>query len=177
VRGIVELHGGSVAAHSDGPGKGSEFVLRLPASDATVARAGKPLRPAAAPAELACRRVLVVDDHVDAAESLGLLLRMWSCEAKVVHDGPAALELAQAWHPDAVVLDIRLPGMDGHEVARRLRGDPATAQALLVALTGFGREEDRRRAYAAGIDRYLVKPATPEALHEALATPAARRTS
>jgi CheY-like chemotaxis protein len=108
-----------------------------------------------------------VDDNVDAAESLALLLRLAGHEVRVVHDGPAALETAQAYHPDAVLLDIGLPGMSGYEVAERLRAEPGGA-ALLVALTGYGRQEDRRRSQAAGFDVHLTKPVAPEELERVL---------
>jgi CheY-like chemotaxis protein len=113
-------------------------------------------------------RVLVVDDNRDAADSLALLLKLWGYQPAVAYDGPSALALASADPPAAALLDIGLPGMDGCEVARRLRQAPETARALLIAVTGSGREEDVRRCYEAGIDLHVIKPADPEMLHRAL---------
>jgi CheY-like chemotaxis protein len=103
-------------------------------------------------------RVLVVEDNVDAALTLVDLLRIWGHEVCCVHDGPAAVEIAQGYRPEVVLLDIGLPGMDGYEVARRLRGVPETREALLVAVTGYGQESDRARSREAGFDHHLVKP-------------------
>jgi CheY-like chemotaxis protein len=111
------------------------------------------------------RRVLVVDDNVDAAVSLARVLeRHEGQEVRVAHDGPSALEAAEAFRPEVVLLDIGLPGMDGHEVARRLRGRPEFERALIVALTGWGQESDRRRSGEAGFDHHLVKPVDPDEL-------------
>jgi CheY-like chemotaxis protein len=112
--------------------------------------------------------VLIVDDCRDAADSLALLLERWGYQAAVAYDGPSALAAALARPPVAVLLDIVMPGMDGCEVARRLRGQPQTAGALLIALTGYGREEDVRRCYEAGFDLLLLKPYDPEELHRVL---------
>jgi signal transduction histidine kinase len=168
VKRLTEMHGGTVAVRSEGPGRGSEFTVRLPlaAGEATPEGApaggsvgsGRPLR------------VLLVDDNVDGAESLAVLLRMDRHEVRVTHDGPSALEAAAAFVPQAVFLDVGLPdGMDGYEVARRLRSLPGMGRTLLVALTGYGREEDRRRSREAGIHEHVVKPADPAALRELLA--------
>ena len=116
-----------------------------------------------------CRRILLVDDNVDAAESLALLLRTHQNDVRTVHDGPTALETARAFQPDIIFLDIGLPGMDGYEVARRIRDDKAIQQPLLVALTGYGREEDLRRAEHAGFEAHVVKPAKLAALQRLLA--------
>ena len=113
-------------------------------------------------------RVLVVDDNHDAADSLALLLKCWGYAPAVAYDGPAALALAAAEPPPVALLDIGLPGMDGCEVARRLRTLPGTARALLVAVTGHGQEEDVRRCYEAGIDLHLIKPIDPEELRATL---------
>jgi CheY-like chemotaxis protein len=170
VKSLVEMHGGRVEAHSEGPGKGSEFVVRLPAlpADSPLPKDGGGTEPAAlAPAP--GRRVLVVDDNVDVAEMLALVLREEGHEVRTAHDGPAALQAAESFRPEVVLLDIGLPRMDGYEVARRLRGQAGMKKALLVALTGYGQEEDRRRAEKAGFDVHLVKPANPAALQSLLA--------
>jgi signal transduction histidine kinase/ActR/RegA family two-component response regulator len=163
VRGLAELHGGSVVALSGGPGEGSEFVVRLPG---LPPEAGKQLkvREAAPGPKGPSRRVLVVDDNVDAAQSLKLLLELWGHEVRVAHDGHAAVEAARAFGPEVVLLDLGLPGPDGYEVARRLRELPGGEAACLVALTGYGREEDRSRSAEAGLQAHLVKPADPATL-------------
>jgi len=171
VRQLVEMHGGTIQAHSEGPGRGSEFVVRLPA----LSREGGPpleSRPDAAPSPRstpARRRILVVDDNVDSARTMALLLmRLWKQEVQVAHDGPAALEAARAFHPEVILLDIGLPGLSGYEVARRLRRQPEFAGTLLVAMTGWGQDDDRLKSEEAGFDRHLVKPVDPDALRELL---------
>jgi CheY-like chemotaxis protein len=115
-------------------------------------------------------RVLIVDDVIDAAMSLALLLRLWGHEARTAHDGATALEVARAFRPEVVLLDIGLPGgLDGFQVGRRLRAEPGLGEVLLVALTGYGQEEDRRRSQAAGFDHFLVKPVGPAELERLLA--------
>jgi two-component system, chemotaxis family, CheB/CheR fusion protein len=174
---LVELHGGSVEAHSAGLGHGSELVVRLPVSaPASTApeRHGDAgdrivVGPVLSPAAVPPRRVLVVDDNVDSAESLALLLRLRGHEVGVAYDGPAALETAGAFHPEVVLLDIGLPGLDGYQVAGRLRRRRRTAGALLVALTGYGQEEDQQRAREAGFDHHLTKPVDLPVLYELLA--------
>jgi CheY-like chemotaxis protein len=121
------------------------------------------------PSSLPSRRVLVVDDNLDAAESLAMLLKVEGHETRTAHDGPSALEAAEAFRPEVVFLDIGLPRMDGYEVARRLRAQPSSAGMVLVALTGYGQEEDRRRTEEAGFDAHLVKPADPEMVQQLLA--------
>jgi CheY-like chemotaxis protein len=113
--------------------------------------------------------VLVVDDNRDAADSLALLLSVWGCEPVVAYDGSAAVEAARSRVPAAVLLDLGLPGLDGCEVARRLRACPGMGSSLLIAVTGYGREEDRRRTRTAGFDHHLLKPADPEEVHRLLA--------
>jgi PAS domain S-box-containing protein len=179
VRSLVELHGGTVEAASDGPGRGSEFVVRLPLAAGRPAAEG-PRGEAAAgggrkagPGKPAAQRVLVVDDNRDSADSLALLLSLWGHEARVAYDGPAALEAARDYRPGLVLLDIGLPGMTGLEVARRLRQEVGLRDALLVAMTGHGRDEDRRRSQEAGLSAHLVKPVAPEELAGLLARLAA----
>ncbi|HET9108408.1 MAG TPA: response regulator [Steroidobacteraceae bacterium] len=110
------------------------------------------------------RRLLVVDDNKDAAESMSMLLEMWGHEVAFAYDGPSALETAQRWQPEAIFLDIGLPGMDGYELAERMREMPQAKDAMLIAITGYGQEDDRLRSRKAGIDHHLVKPVAPDAL-------------
>jgi PAS domain S-box-containing protein len=168
VRRLVELHGGRVDAFSAGPGKGSEFVVRLPAGP-SAAPAGTPEIPGPERPPSPCRRLLVVDDNADVADSLALLLRMAGHETRTAYDGPAALEAARDYRPEVVLLDIGMPGLDGYEVARRLRREPGLETVVLVALTGYGQEEDRRRCREARIDHHLVKPTDLDTLHALLA--------
>jgi CheY-like chemotaxis protein len=114
------------------------------------------------------KRVLVVDDNKDAAESMSMLLELWGHEVRRAYDGPSALESARSWQPEAVFLDIGLPGMDGYEVAERLRELPKGEDTVLIAITGYGQEDDRRRSQRAGIDHHLVKPVAPEGLRSLL---------
>jgi PAS domain S-box-containing protein len=170
VRSLAEMHGGRVTAHSAGPGRGSEFVVRLPLAGHAPPDAGSsPEGPPPALARPPSRRVLVVDDNVDAAESLALLLRAVGHEVRTAHDGLEALREAEAHRPEVVLLDIGLPRLDGYEVARRLRQQEGLRGALVVALTGYGQEEDRRRAAAAGFDVHLVKPADPATVQQLVA--------
>lgn len=157
VRTLVEMHGGEVTANSLGVGQGSEFVIRLPLSRSAQSTRGS--ASASAIPILPRQRVLVVDDNQDAATSLGLLLKLLGAEVKVVHDGPAALAELPSYLPAVVLLDIGMPGMDGYEVARRVRQQPAGRDVLLIALTGWGQEDDRRRTAEAGFDHHLLKPA------------------
>ncbi len=165
VKGLVELHGGSVEARSDGPGRGSEFLVRLPVAPEQPA-VGPPSSSALA---MPHHRVLVIEDNVDAAETLCEVLLMWNHEVEVAYDGRAGIERARAFRPDVVLCDIGLPVMDGYEVARTFRADPALASAFLVAVTGYALPEDRRRAAEAGFDRHLAKPVPVERIAEVLA--------
>ncbi len=172
VRRLVELHGGSVRAFSAGPGQGSEFVVRLPVAEAPAPRAA-PAGAIPGPAAPGTHhRVLVVDDNADLADSLALLIRWWGHEVSVVYDGPAALAAARAQHPDVVLLDVGMPRMSGYQVARQLRQQWEPDRMRLVALTGYGRPEDRRRSREAGFDCHLTKPVDPEVLKRLLAAPA-----
>lgn len=112
------------------------------------------------------RRLLVVDDNRDAAETMSMLLQMWGHEVVFAYDGPSALETAEQWQPEAVILDIGLPGMNGYEVAARLRELPHARGAVLIAITGYGQDDDRLRSQRAGIDHHLVKPVAPDALRD-----------
>lgn len=163
VKSLVELHGGTVVAQSAGPGNGSEFVVRLPVAT-TVPDVALPAGIKGSPIALERRRVLVVDDNRDAAESLGMLLEVLGAEVRVVYDGPAALEVLAGYQPSVALVDIGMPGMDGHEVARRIREQPQYRGLTLVALTGWGQVKDRHSSRSAGFDFHLVKPAHLEAL-------------
>jgi signal transduction histidine kinase/ActR/RegA family two-component response regulator len=162
VRSLVELHGGTVHATSPGPGQGSEFVVRLPALPVNSEPAS--VRPAETSPAAPARRILVVDDNVDAADSLATLLDLSGHQVWTAYGGAAALDVADTHRPEVILLDIGLPGMDGHEVARRLRRHPALSDVMLVALTGYGQEADRRRTQDAGFDHHLVKPVDPDDL-------------
>ncbi|MDC0740099.1 hybrid sensor histidine kinase/response regulator [Polyangium mundeleinium] len=163
VRRLVELHGGRVEAHSEGLGKGSEFVVRLALEEAPMTIP----QPADIPAAGQSRRVLVVDDNIDAAETMAALLETLGHEVSVAHDGEAALEAVSNGHPEIVLLDIGLPRMDGYEVCKRLRDD-GTLRPFIVAVTGYGQAEDRARALEAGFDAHLVKPASFDAIQAVL---------
>lgn len=167
VKNLVELHGGSVEARSEGPGKGSEFILRLAARDATRETKTETGEASYVP-QSSGHRLLVVDDNADAAQSLALLLRLHGHEVRVAHDGASALEVAKAFRPALIFLDIGLPGMDGYEVARQMRQVPELRNTVLAALTGWGQPEDRRRSAQAGIDHHLVKPPDPAELQNVL---------
>ncbi len=159
-RRIVELHGGSIHAQSRGLNQGASFVVRLPALTDAQSLAVTPESIERAPATL--RRVLVVDDNADVVASTAELLRMSGHEVATASDGLAAIKTAATFAPQVVLLDIGLPGMDGHEVVRRLRKLPQTATALLIALSGYGQVDDRQRSIDAGFDHHLIKPADPD---------------
>jgi len=169
VRTLVELHGGTIEAHSDGLGRGSEIVVRLPFEPQIQSAAAEAVGAAHSTDGNSPRRILVVDDNVDTAQSMALLLRLKGHRVEVAHDGPAALETARSFEPEIVLLDIGLPGLDGYEVARRLREEARLSHALLVALTGYGQEEDRRRARYAGFDYHFTKPVDPTVLYRLIA--------
>jgi signal transduction histidine kinase len=162
VRGLVEAHGGSIGAHSDGKGHGATFTVQLPAAAATVPPAAEAARPSRAAEGKA---VLVVDDNPDAADLLADSLRALGHDVRVAADGPSALELVRSFRPDVALLDLGLPVMDGFELARRLKEDPSLHSVALIAVTGYGQEIDRRRSRAAGFDAHLVKPVDVDALN------------
>ncbi len=171
-RNLVELHEGSITAHSEGPDLGSEFVVKLPLSSRLpVERAQRPKMlesPASRPWPR--RRILIVDDNVQAGDSLGRLLSVVFCqEVKVVYNGRSALELAESFLPEVCLLDLEMTGMDGYEVALRLRHRPELSRTQIVAVTGWGHEEDRRRSREMGLDLHLVKPVTSKDLELLLA--------
>src|SRR5262249_8583145 len=152
VKRLVEMHGGEVTAHSEGVGQGARFVIRLP----RVERSEHVTRAAAFKGPP--RRVLIVDDNVDAANSLAMLLSHAGHEAQVAYSGQHALDCIERFHPEVALLDIGLPGMDGYELAKRLRAMPGHSVMRLVAVTGYGKVEDRQRSQAAGFHDHLVKP-------------------
>ncbi len=168
VRSLVEQHGGRVAAHSAGRGSGAEFSVWLPLSTPGQ----QPVTASAGAKPVACEgvRVLIVDDNEDAADALAMVLEARGIEHRVVHDGPSAVAMADAFTPEVVLLDIGMPGMDGYEVARKLRSHPDHAQALLIALTGWSYEQDQARSRAAGFDHHLRKPADIDQLIGLLAS-------
>jgi len=161
---LVELHGGQIEVRSEGLGTGSEFVVTLPL--AAASHAVEATREAATSGESTAKRVLVVDDNRDAAESLGMLIEVMGSEVRVTFDGAKALEVAKEFAPDIVLLDIGMPGMDGYEVARRLRSSERGSEMTLVALTGWGQKEDKQIAFEAGFDKHFTKPIDPNALTE-----------
>ncbi len=168
VRRLMALHGGSITAESAGPNCGSCFVVRLPSAGADRLRADTPAATPGAPHRQRALRVLVVDDNRDAADSLALLLQLGGHDTRTEYSGADALRVAAAFRPELVFCDLGMPGMNGHEVARSLRAQPHTASAILVALTGWGSEEDRRRTRLAGFDHHLVKPVALEMLEGVL---------
>jgi CheY-like chemotaxis protein/two-component sensor histidine kinase len=174
VKSLVALHGGTVRAASSGMGQGSEFCICLPRlaipADAAVDEA-----PGAGVPGQSGLRVMVVDDNVDAAQMLAALLEVQGHAVCVEYDGRGALERARLERPEVLLLDIGLPDMDGYELARRLRGQPESAHATLVALTGYGQSQDRKEAEEAGFDHYLVKPADMAQVNEVLAEAARAR--
>jgi CheY-like chemotaxis protein len=170
-RRLAEMHGGTVECHSDGVDRGSEFIVRLPMDESLAL--DLPSRHPATLVRIAARsqRVLVVDDHEDSTESLGLLLRLMGHDVRLAADGPAALRAAEEFSPEIVILDIGLPGMDGYEVAARLRERPQFSATRLIALTGYGQEEDRQRSREVGFEAHLIKPIEMESLHQLIETP------
>ena len=179
VKRLVELHGGSVEAHSAGPGQGSEFVVRLPIADYRLPDRAPEPRSNRQPATESrqSRRVLVVDDNRDAADSLAVLVRIDGHDVRVAYDGPAALAAAEGFRPDVVLLDLGMPGMDGYEVCRRLRRSPELAGVRVIAVTGWGQDSDRRRSAEAGFDHHLVKPADLDEIARLTSAAAAREAS
>jgi CheY-like chemotaxis protein len=172
VQRLTEMHGGSVSAHSDGPGRGSEFVVELPlGSGRPAAERESGGTTADAPSGL---RILIVDDNRDAADSLAMLLEMMGNEVRTAHDGLEAVGAAAVFRPEVALLDIGLPKLSGYDVARRIREQEGGANVLLVAVTGWGQEEDRRRSREAGFDEHLTKPVRLEALQQLLASTDAR---
>jgi two-component system CheB/CheR fusion protein len=165
VKSVVELHGGRVAARSDGPGMGAEFAVSLPLRPESLPDAGPTECPGAGPG----RRVLVVEDNVDAADTLREVLEIGGHQVAIAHDGTSALDQARQLRPEVVLCDIGLPGMDGYEVAKAIRADAELCSAYLVALTGYAAPDDLARARQAGFDEHVAKPAGTDRLERILA--------
>jgi CheY-like chemotaxis protein len=166
------MHGGTVTARSDGLGKGSEFEVRLPLEKDEGGGMTDEIHPSAIPASPLPmpqkRRVLVVDDNVDSAESMATLLAIGGDDVRTAHDGEAAVALAATFRPAVILLDLGLPKMNGYDACRQIREQPAGRGMLIIALTGWGQDEDRRRSREAGFDHHLVKPVDFTALQEIL---------
>lgn len=176
VKNLVEMHGGTVDATSGGLGKGSEFAVRLPLALPESQRPVERGFEQTSTSPPSGNRLLVVDDNRDAANSLAMLLQLQGYQVRVVHDGPGALEAARDFCPEIIFLDIGMPGMDGYEVARRIRKMPGLENTVLAALTGWGQQEDRRRTTDAGFNHHLVKPPEPTAVEGVLAELKSRET-
>jgi len=170
VRGLVELHGGTINARSGGPGTGSEFVIRLPLAPSAELKASRPQKEEAMRVQSEPLRILVADDNQDSAESLALLLQMMGHEVRTELDGARAVETAQAFQPQVVLLDLGMPQLNGYEAARRIRALPGGDDVVLIAQTGWSQPEDRRRSQEAGFDHHVVKPIPSDSL-EKLLTP------
>ena len=171
VKRLVEFHGGMITAESPGLGQGSNFTVRLPLVEACAGPTEKRSTaetPSVQP-PMSGRRVLVVDDNVDGAESLANMLQIGGHEIRTAHSGPAALDAARPFNPEVVFLDIGLPGMNGYEVAKRCCTEPSLSGAVLVALTGWGSDDDKRRSREAGFDFHLTKPVELTAIERILA--------
>jgi CheY-like chemotaxis protein len=166
---LVGLHAGTIEAHSEGPGRGSEFVVRLPT---VVVESELPAtaRDRAAETRAPCRRILVVDDNRDAAETLAMMLRLEGNEVSTAFDGESAIAATAQFNPEVVLMDLGMPKVDGYEAARAIRRDRSAAEVVLIALTGWGGDVDRRLSEEAGFDRHLVKPVMPTELLELLSS-------
>jgi signal transduction histidine kinase/DNA-binding response OmpR family regulator len=175
VKDLVKRHGGSVEAHSDGLGKGSLFVVRLPRAMRGDAPVAKPQAQPVDEAASGARRVLIVDDNIDAAETLAMMLGILGQETRQAHDGHAAVAAAAEYKPEVVFMDIGLPGLSGHEAASRIRNDLGMGDIYMIALSGYGTEEDRRKSIYAGFDAHLVKPLDPATLPAILASAERRK--
>jgi CheY-like chemotaxis protein len=158
VRRLVEMHGGRISAASAGPGKGSEFCVRLPLTAEQARLSGNLVEPDSDPPAPDGRHILVIEDNADNRETLQRLLRLLGHHVDVAADGERGVALAKALHPDVALVDIGLPGLDGYQVAQQVRSAPGGADIMLIALTGYGQPEDRKRALACGFNAHLVKP-------------------
>jgi PAS domain S-box-containing protein len=169
VKGLVELHGGRVEAKSDGPQTGSEFIVYLPLAMEAMSSQRRPVDTGGSMVRLS-RRVLIVDDNRDSADTLSTLLQVMGCEIEVAYDGESALAAGARFKPDAVLLDLGMPKLNGFETCERMRAEPWGQSICIVAVTGWGQDEDRRRTKEAGFDAHMVKPADPGKLTELLAS-------
>jgi CheY-like chemotaxis protein len=170
VRGLVELHGGTIEARSSGPAMGSDFIVRLPIVDLPSVPQGQgpeviPDKSQAGPR----RRILVVDDNADTANSMAMVLRRMGHDILTAHDGLEAVHAAATFRPEVILLDIGLPKMNGYDVAKQIRQQPWDKKVAIIAVSGWGQEEDKRRALEAGFDHHLTKPVEPAALGRLLA--------
>jgi CheY-like chemotaxis protein len=168
VKGLVEMHGGEARAESAGLGEGSEFTLLLPLDRNASLPAPEPVPVEAEAPPNGHRRILVVEDNADAAATLRDFLELSGHEVELASSGMDGVQAAREFHPEVVLCDLGLPGMDGYQVAAALRQDPETASAKLIAVTGYGREEDRRKSKEAGFDLHLTKPVDPVQLRRVL---------
>lgn len=166
---LVELHGGRISVHSDGPGRGSTFAVQLSVQMAALRGAPSAAESITPSSERSSARILIVDDNRDGAQGLALMLDLEGHDVRTAADGFEALEIAEEFRPNVVLLDIGMPGIDGYETARRLRARPWGQSVMLCAQTGWGQEDDKRRSRRAGFDRHLVKPVDPEELNRILA--------
>jgi two-component system CheB/CheR fusion protein len=163
---LVKLHGGNIRARSDGVGQGAEFVVSLPEDPVEAA----PAEMTTTSSTINCRRVLIIEDNMDAADSLREALELDAHQVAVAHDGPTGLALARSFHPEVVLCDVGLPGMNGYDVARAFRADEALKRTFLVAVTGYALSEDLRHATEAGFERHMAKPVSLQSLQELLSS-------
>ena len=171
---LVEMHGGTIQARSDGPEKGSEFLIRLPVLESVAEGSAEP--PMTEHSVPGGRRILIVDDNFDSAESMSILLKLAGNECVMVHDGPEAIKVAESFDPDVMLLDIGLPGMGGYDVCSYIRKQPWGEKIWIMAMTGWGQPEDRKRSSEAGFNAHLVKPVDVAKLYELIETIPPRRT-
>ena len=163
VKGFVELHGGSVEAKSDGLDRGSEFIVTLPGSKAAAGAEGQtPGAPSSEGTKPLRRRVLIADDNRDGAEIMAMLLDQFGYDVQLAFTGPDAVAAAEKYRPHVAILDIGMPGMTGYEVAQRIRAEPWGESIMLIAVTGWGQDEDKRKAHEAGFNQHLIKPVDPD---------------
>src|SRR5690606_39265940 len=158
VRRLVEMHGGRVEARSDGPGRGAEFIVRLPSAEPAKSPAPPTRQPGEPARERASLKILIADDNRDAADSLAAVVTAQGHRVQVAYDGRSAVQVAGRWRPDVLLLDIGMPGTSGYEACGRIREQPWSRDATMIAVTGWGQEQDRQRSMRAGFDHHLVKP-------------------
>jgi CheY-like chemotaxis protein len=170
VKGLVEMHDGTIEARSEGPGRGSEFIARLPVVDGPLQARQEPIGDGKKPHSGKQFRILIADDNRDAADSLAIMLRLMRHETQKTHDGEDAVQAVTAFQPDIALLDIGMPKLSGYDVARHIRGQSWGKKMVLVALTGWGQEQDKRRATEAGFDHHMTKPVSMDALQKLLAS-------